>query len=109
MDDVLKFLNEVRNKGCHVAIDDFGSGFANISTILQLNIDYIKIDGSIIKRLPYDENSRAFLSMLSNFAASANYTMVAEFVSSQDILDQVKALGVQCAQGYLLGKPAKLI
>ena len=109
MDDVLKFLNEVRNKGCHVAIDDFGSGFANISTILQLNIDYIKIDGSIIKRLPYDENSRAFLSMLSNFAASANYTMVAEFVSSQDILDQVKALGVQCAQGYLLVKPAKLI
>lgn len=109
MDDVLKFLNEVRNKGCHVAIDDFGSGFANISTILQLNIDYIKIDGSIIKRLPYDENSRAFLSMLSNFAASANYTMVAEFVSSQDILDQVKALGVQCAQGYLLGKPAKLV
>ena len=109
MDDVLKFLNNVRNQGCHVAIDDFGSGFANISTILQLNIDYIKIDGSIIKRLPYDENSRAFLSMLSNFAASANYTMVAEFVSSQDILDQVKALGVQCAQGYLLGKPAKLI
>ena len=109
MDDVLKFLNNVRNQGCHVAIDDFGSGFANIATILQLNIDYIKIDGSIIKRLPYDENSRAFLSMLSNFAASANYTMVAEFVSSQDILDQVKALGVQCAQGYLLGKPAKLI
>ena len=109
MDDVLKFLNEVRNKGCHVAIDDFGSGFANISTILQLNIDYIKIDGSIIKRLPYDENSRAFLSMLSNFAASANYTMVAEFVSSQDILDQVKTLGIQYAQGYLLGKPAKLV
>ena len=109
MDDVLKFLNNVRNQGCHVAIDDFGSGFANIATILQLNIDYIKIDGSIIKRLPHDENSRAFLNMLSNFAASANYTMVAEFVSSQDILDQVKALGVQCAQGYLLGKPAKLI
>ena len=109
MDDVLKFLNNVRNQGCHVAIDDFGSGFANIATILQLNIDYIKIDGSIIKRLPHDENSRAFLSMLSNFAASANYTMVAEFVSSQDILDQVKALGVQCAQGYLLGKPAKLV
>ena len=109
MDDVLKFLNEVRNKGCHVAIDDFGSGFANISTILQLNIDYIKIDGSIIKRLPHDENSRAFLNMLSNFAASANYTMVAEFVSSQDILDQVKTLGIQYAQGYLLGKPAKLV
>lgn len=109
MDDVLKFLNEVRNQGCHVAIDDFGSGFANIATILQLNIDYIKIDGSIIKRLPHDENSRAFLRMLSNFAASANYTMVAEFVSSQDILDQVKSLGIQYAQGYLLGKPAKLV
>ena len=109
MDDVLKFLNNVRNQGCHVAIDDFGSGFANIATILQLNIDYIKIDGSIIKRLPHDENSRAFLNMLSNFAASANYTMVAEFVSSQDILDQVKTLGIQYAQGYLLGKPAKLV
>lgn len=109
MDDVLKFLNNVRNQGCHVAIDDFGSGFANIATILQLNIDYIKIDGSIIKRLPHDENSRAFLNMLSNFATSANYTMVAEFVSSQDILDQVKTLGIQYAQGYLLGKPAKLV
>lgn len=109
MDDVLKFLDDVRNKGCHVAIDDFGSGFANIATILQLNIDYIKIDGSIIQRLPYDEDSRAFLRMLSNFAESANYTMVAEFVSSQAILDQVKALGVQYAQGYLLGKPTKLV
>ncbi|MDY3672239.1 MAG: EAL domain-containing protein [Campylobacter sp.] len=109
MDDVLKFLNNVRNQGCHVAIDDFGSGFANIATILQLNIDYIKIDGSIIKRLPHDENSRVFLNMLSNFAASANYTMVAEFVSSQDILDQVKTLGIQYAQGYLLGKPTKLV
>lgn len=109
MDDVLKFLDDVRNKGCHVAIDDFGSGFANIATILQLNIDYIKIDGSIIQRLPYDEDSRAFLRMLSNFTTSANYTMVAEFVSSQAILDQVKALGVQYAQGYLLGKPAKLL
>ncbi len=109
IDGVLAFLDLVRKAGCHVAIDDFGSGYANIAMILQLDIDYIKIDGSIIQRLPYDEDSREFLRMLANFTKSLNYTMVAEFVSSQEILNQVKALGVQYAQGYLLGKPTRLL
>lgn len=109
IDGVLAFLDMVRKAGCHVAIDDFGSGYANIAMILQLDIDYIKIDGSIIQRLPYDKDSREFLRMLANFTKSLNYTMVAEFVSSQEILDQVKELGVQYAQGYLLGKPTRLL
>lgn len=109
MEAVQDFIAFVREKGCHVAIDDFGSGYANIAMVLQLNIDYIKVDGSIIQRLTYDENSRQFLKMLTNFANGANYTTVAEFVSNQEILDQVKALGVRYAQGYLLGKPVGLI
>lgn len=109
LNEVRAFLDMVRSKGCHVAIDDFGSGYANIAIILQLDIDYIKIDGSVIQRLPFDPDSREFLRMLANFANVTGYTMVAEFVSNQEILDQVRALGVQYAQGYLLGKPISLM
>lgn len=107
-EEVYGFLKQVRERGCRVAIDDFGSGYANLAMLLELNVDYIKLDGSIVRRLPYDEDAVNLISALANFANNEGYTMVAEFVSDQAILDVVKHLGVRYAQGYLLGRPRML-
>ena len=107
-DEVFEFLKIVRSHGCRVAIDDFGSGYANLAMLLELNVDYIKLDGSIVRRLPHDKDAVQLIGALASFTNSEGYTMVAEFVSEQEILDVVKSLGIRYAQGFLLGKPVTL-
>ena len=99
------FINKVRAYNCKISIDDFGSGYSNYYRILELDIDTIKIDGSIIKKLPFDQNARYLLQTIIDFAARQGYNVVAEFVSSEEILAEIKKFGIKYAQGFLLGKP----
>ena len=99
------FINKVRAYDCKISIDDFGSGYSNYYRILELDIDTIKIDGSIIKKLPFDQNARYLLQTIIDFAARQDYNVVAEFVSSEEILAEIKKFGIKYAQGFLLGKP----
>ncbi|MBR8466278.1 EAL domain-containing protein [Campylobacter sp. faydin G-140] len=99
------FIKYVKGYGCKISIDDFGSGYSNYYRILELDIDNIKIDGSIIKKLPYDQNTRVLVETIVNFAKKQGYKIVAEFVSSDEILEQIRKFDIQFAQGFLLGKP----
>ena len=99
------FINKIRAYDCKISIDDFGSGYSNYYRILELDIDTIKIDGSIIKKLPFDKNARYLLQTIIDFAGRQGYNVVAEFVSSEEILAEIKKFGVKYAQGFLLGKP----
>lgn len=99
------FINKIRAYDCKISIDDFGSGYSNYYRILELDIDTIKIDGSIIKKLPYDKNARYLLQTIIDFAVRQGYNVVAEFVSSEEILAEIKKFGIKYAQGFLLGKP----
>ena len=102
---VYDFINKIRAYDCKISIDDFGSGYSNYYRILELDIDTIKIDGSIIKKLPYDKNARYLLQTIIDFAGRQGYNVVAEFVSSEEILAEIKKFGIKYAQGFLLGKP----
>ena len=99
------FINKIRAYDCKISIDDFGSGYSNYYRILELDIDTIKIDGSIIKKLPFDKNARYLLQTIIDFAGRQGYNVVAEFVSSEEILAEIKKFGIKYAQGFLLGKP----
>lgn len=99
------FIHKVSSYNSKIAIDDFGSGYSNYYRILELDIDTIKIDGSIIKKLPFDKNARYLMQTIIDFANRQNYNVVAEFVSSPEILAEVKKFGIKYAQGFLLGKP----
>ena len=105
---VNSFIKRIKGYGCKISIDDFGSGYSNYYRILELDIDVIKIDGSIIKKLPFDENARVLVETIVSFAKKQNYKIVAEFVSSEEILNQIKNFGIPYAQGFLLGKPHRL-
>ena len=100
-----EFIVMVKSYGCQVAIDDFGSGYSNFAHILQLKIDYIKIDGSIIQKLPYDENIKHMLQGMLSYAKSENIKTIAEFVSSKELNEIVNELGIDYIQGYYYGEP----
>ena len=101
------FIKEVKKFNCKVAIDDFGSGYSNFSHILELDIDYLKIDASLIKNITNDKNSKILVKGIIDFSKSLNIKTVAEFVETKETLDLLLKLGVDYAQGYYIGKPLK--
>lgn len=103
-DKVNEFIKELRGYGVLVAIDDFGTGFSNYEHILQLDVDYIKLDGSLIKRINEDIYYDLVKSIVS-FCKKQNIKVVAEFVSSLAILRYVKSLKIDYSQGYFIAKP----
>ena len=103
------FIKYVRSKGAKIAIDDFGSGYSNFEHILNLDIDYLKIDGSLIKNIAVDKNSEKIVSLMSNFVKDTDIQTVAEFVENKEILEKLIVLGINLAQGYYLSKPMEEI
>jgi len=104
-DEVYEFCVKVRSYGIKVALDDFGSGYSNFSHILNIPVDYIKIDATLISNIDRDLNSRLMVETIVGLAKKLHILTIAEFVSSQEILDVVKEIGVDYAQGFHLGKP----
>lgn len=103
--EVLAFILRVKEYGCSIAIDDFGTGYSNFAHIMKLNVDFIKIDGSLIKRLDLDLSAQDIVRTIVEFAHRLNIKTVAEFVSTQDIYDECIELGIDYIQGYYLSKP----
>ncbi|MFW5989869.1 MAG: EAL domain-containing protein, partial [Campylobacterales bacterium] len=108
-DEVIKFIDETKKRGAKVSIDDFGTGYSNFEYLLKLNIDYIKIDGSLIKNIDSDDNSRFIVQTIVDFARKIGVKTVAEFVYSKAIFDIVKSMGIDYAQGYYFGQPSPKI
>jgi EAL domain-containing protein (putative c-di-GMP-specific phosphodiesterase class I) len=101
------FITEAKEHGVKIAIDDFGTGFSNYENILNLNIDYIKIDGSLIKKIDED----IYLNLIKSivlFSKQQNIKVVAEFVSDLKILRYVKNIEIDYSQGYHIGKPVNI-
>ena len=106
-DTVNEFINDVKQFGVKIAIDDFGTGFSNYENILNLNIDYIKIDGSLIRKI----NEDIYLNLIKSivlFSKQQNIKVVAEFVSDLKILRYVKNIEIDYSQGYYIGKPTHI-
>ncbi len=105
-EEITRFIQRTKELGCKIAIDDFGTGYSNFSYLLNLNADYIKIDGSLIKNLDQqEENFRFVAETVVDFSQKANMKTIAEYVSHQAIADIVGKMGVDYLQGYLIGEP----
>jgi len=104
--EIKNFIKDIKKYGCKVAIDDFGSGYSNFSHILELNVDYLKIDSSLVKFVTTDENSRVVVKTIINFASNLGLKTIAEFVEDKDSLDVLEKMGVDFIQGYYIGKPS---
>jgi diguanylate cyclase (GGDEF)-like protein len=107
-DMVAKFIAQVKSLGAKIAIDDFGTGYSNFEHILKLDVDCIKIDGSLIKGIVTDSKHRIIVETIVDFAKKVGACTVAEFVCDQAVYDIVKEIGVGFSQGYYTGKPQPL-
>ncbi|DAB28783.1 MAG: diguanylate cyclase [Sulfurimonas sp. RIFOXYD12_FULL_33_39] len=102
-------LMKVVKKLRAIAIDDFGSGYANYVQVLEIKPDYLKIDGSLIQNILTDENSKILVKSIVRFAQELNIITVAEYVENEDIFNLLKEYGVEEFQGYYFGRPMDLI
>jgi EAL domain-containing protein (putative c-di-GMP-specific phosphodiesterase class I) len=103
------FIHEMKEYGCKMAIDDFGAGYSNFEHILRLDVNYLKIDSSMIKNIDTDIYSQIIVETIVNFVKKLDIEIIAEFVHSEKIFHKVKALGVDYSQGYYIGKPKPVI
>lgn len=99
------FCAEVQSLGCLIALDDFGSGYTSFRQLKMLSLDMVKIDGSFIRDLTDNADSRFFVKTLLDFTRGFGLKSVAEFVENGEIAKMLMELGVDYLQGYYFGKP----
>lgn len=107
--EVEEFIKKVKAIGCRVAIDDFGTGYSNFEYIIRLNIDILKIDGSLIKNINTNDNIKLTVSTIVNFAKVLGIHTVAEFVHCKEVDDIVKEMGIEYSQGFYHHEPELLV
>lgn len=103
---IKSFIDDIKLSGCKIAIDDFGSGYSNFDHVISLDVDYIKIDASMIKNIDKERESQIITKTIVNFSRELNIKTVSEYVHSMAVFDKVKELGVDYSQGYLFGEPS---
>ena len=103
---IQKMLARLNERGVRVAVDDFGSGYASLSHLKQLPVDVLKIDKSFVQNIGTDEEDEAIVRSTIDLAHSLGISVVAEGVESDDVLQRLRALGCDLAQGFCLARPA---
>ncbi|MCB1553902.1 MAG: EAL domain-containing protein [Xanthomonadales bacterium] len=100
-----RVLHELRQLGCQIAVDDFGTGFSTFAYLKQLEADILKIDGSLIQGLPDDPLDRTVVAALTSIAEAAGKKTIAECVENPLSLLALHECGVDMAQGNCVGQP----
>ncbi len=98
------FIDKVRSYNCRVGVDDFGAGYSNFNMLEALNVDFVKIDGSLIKNIDTFPKQALIVETIYEFCTKLGIKTVAEFVSSEDIYLKVKEIGITYMQGWYFGK-----
>jgi PAS domain S-box-containing protein/diguanylate cyclase (GGDEF)-like protein len=104
-DRVNEFFSKIKSYGSRLAIDDFGSGYANFEHIIALKADFIKIDGSLIKNITTDKNSQIVTEAIIAFSKKLGSKTVVEYVHNKEVYNKVKELNADFSQGFYLGEP----
>lgn len=107
-DKVASFITNIKKLGGRIAIDDFGSGYSNFENIFKLNVDFLKIDGSLIRHIDQDPRHKIIVASIVDFTHRIGIETIAEFVANEQILSIITELGITYAQGYHIGKPSSL-
>jgi len=100
-----RFLARLREIGCRIALDDFGTGYSGFTYVKHLPVDYLKIDIEFVRDLVRSDSSRHVVDAVVSLARSFGYKTIAEGVEDEETLRVLAVLGVDYAQGYLLGRP----
>lgn len=101
-----EFILKMRALGCSFALDDFGKGMSSLSYLKELPVDYLKIDGEFVKDMLSDPIDNAMVEHVNQIAHMVGIKTVAEYAENEEIIQRLRDLGVDFAQGYGIDKPA---
>lgn len=105
---VQRFIEVLHGIGCEFALDDFGSGLGAFSSLKQLPVDYLKIDGSHTRNLGTDQLNQEMVSAMIKLARTLDFRVIAEQVEQQEDFDWLRNVGVDFVQGNFVEPPAML-
>lgn len=103
--ELKKFTTKVKEYGCKISIDDFGTEYSNISHIANIDADYLKIDGQFIKNIDKSKKNFKLVKSMVTMSKDFEVEIIAEYVENTEILNIIKEIGVDYSQGYYFGKP----
>lgn len=104
----IQFIKRIKALGCQFALDDFGSGLTSVAYLRSLSIDYLKIDGSFVREMDSEAPDHSVVSMINSLGHMVGTKTIAEAVENEGEIEGLKQLGVDCAQGYIFGKPVRI-
>lgn len=105
MAHIRQFLTELRGKGFLFALDDFGSGYNSFHYLRELSFDFVKIDGAFVKNIVHSRVDRILVHNLIRLCRELGILTIAEFVENDEVLQALRSMGVDYAQGYHLAEP----
>ncbi|NOY66781.1 MAG: EAL domain-containing protein [Gammaproteobacteria bacterium] len=108
LQETVGFIKEIRAIGCKIALDDFGAGLSSFSYLKAIPADYLKIDGNFVRDITHDKMDRAIVESINQIAKVAGLQTIAEFVEDEAILEVIKDIGVDFAQGYGIQVPVPI-
>ena len=103
-----KLITLLRDRGCTIALDDFGAGASSFGYLKNLEVDYLKIDGQFVKEMISDKVDFEMVRSMNNVGEALGIKTIAEFVESKEIMEALGSINVDFAQGYYVGKPAPM-
>jgi diguanylate cyclase (GGDEF)-like protein len=105
----IDFMGKLKARGCKFALDDFGSGLSSFAYLKTLPVDYLKIDGAFVKDIVDDEVDLAMVRSINDVGKAMGKRTIAEFVENDAILQKLREIGVDYAQGYGIGPPTPIL
>ena len=106
IDDARVFIDQLHALGCEFSLDDFGTGLSSFAYLKNLQVDYLKIDGSFVRDILKDTVSESMVGAINQVGQAMNLKTVAEFVESDAIRHKLANLGVDYGQGYAIDTPS---
>lgn len=100
-----QFMHALREVGCRFSLDDFGSGLSSFAYLKNLEVDFLKIDGMFVKAIVNNKIDRAMVESINNVGHVMGLHTIAEFAENDEIINMLKEIGVDYAQGYGVAKP----
>ncbi|WP_281950642.1 EAL domain-containing protein [Nitrosophilus kaiyonis] len=105
----ISFLEELKDEGFKIAIDDFGVGYSSLRYLNDIPADYIKIDGSFIKNIHLNKKDAEFVRIINKIIKNSGKLSIAEYVENEKILKILEDIDIDYAQGYYIGKPSFIL
>jgi len=100
-----KFMAEMKLRGCKFSLDDFGSGLSSFTYLKNLDVDFIKIDGSFVKNILNDKDDYTMVSTINRLGHSLGLKTIAEFAETPELIVALEEMGLDYIQGYAIDMP----